>query len=470
MTPTTPTVTPKSRLTPIQSTIEHIRGYPSTLVIYKSAASRFYWVRFYFAGRYRIKTTKTENKSLAKQFAQQFYKDTLLDTSVTTPTNKTTAFSVIGNLFFKSTEKNTNSSTYKSDYNRYTQNIVDFFKQQEVDTITNAQLNQFVEHLTKTGIKPATIKHHIVVLRKILKFAIANDYMKSLPVFPRITGKLQTSEKRDYLTKDEYELIITTAETLADKNITVRNRPITLQMKYLIQFMVNSFIRPSDLRVLKHRHVKKMKDKNDEWLSLSHPATKTNANEVQAMPATVGIYDKLVKQLKSEKKSVTPNDYLFFPDIENRDFAMEVISRQFKKIVDASEIEEKTSKTIVLYSLRHTAIMFRLIIGSVDTLVLSRNARTSQSMIDRFYAAHLTTDQVRRQLHYIPRAEDEEDDRKDSAKSVKQLEPQTETKSDEKTEKPKKSTSRSRSQSAKSSSDTLKTTQNSSKSVRKPRQ
>jgi hypothetical protein len=213
-----------------------------------------------------------------------------------------------------------------------------------------------------------------------------------------------------------------------------------------------------------------MKDKNDEWLSLSHPATKTNANEVQAMPATVGIYDKLVKQLKSDKKSVTPNDYLFFPDIENRDFAMEVISRQFKKIVDASEIEEKTSKTIVLYSLRHTAIMFRLIIGSVDTLVLSRNARTSQSMIDRFYAAHLTTDQVRRQLHYIPRAEDEEDDRKDSAKSVKQSDPQTETKSDEKSEKLKKSTSRSRSQSPKSSSDTLKTTQNSSKSVRKPRQ
>ena len=45
---------------------------------------------------------------------------------------------------------------------------------------------------------------------------------------------------------------------------------------------------------------------------------------------------------------------------------------------------------------------FRLIIGNVDTLVLSRNARTSQNMIDKFYASHLTTDQVRRQLHNIP--------------------------------------------------------------------
>lgn len=416
MTPrhSTPSDPPKNRLTPIHASIEQIRGYPSTLVIYKLAASRFYWVRFYFAGRYRIKTTKTENKSEAKQFAQQFYKNTLLDSSVTTPTNKTSAFSVIGNLYFKSTEKNTTPTTYKSDYNRYQQHIVVFFKQQEVDTITNAQLNQFVEHLKKTDIKPATIKHHIVVLRKILKFAIANEQMKSLPVFPRITGKLQTSEKRDYLTKDEYDLIITTTEDLAEKNITVRHRPITLQMKYLIQFMVNSFIRPSDLRVLKHRHVKRMKDDADEWLTLSHPATKTNANEVQAMPATVGIYDKLVEHLKSEKLTTRPDDYLFFPDITNRDFAMEIISRQFKKIVTESLMQETTSKTIVLYSLRHTAIMFRLIIGAVDTLVLSRNARTSQNMIDRFYAAHLTTDQVRRQLHYIPYAENKKKETKDT--------------------------------------------------------
>jgi site-specific recombinase XerD len=399
--------TPKNRLTPIRSTMEHIRGYPTTLVIYKIPASRYYWVRFYFAGRYRIKTTKTENKVEAKRVAEKFYKETLLDSSVTVKSNKVNAFSVVGNLFFKSTEKNTTTSTYKSDYNRYQQHLVPFFKQQDVDTITNAQLNQFVEELKGTGIKPATIKHHIVVLRKILKFAVANNQMRSLPVFPRITGKLQTSQKRDYLTKDEYELIVKTAEDLANSNVKVRNLPITLQMKYLIQFMVNSFIRPSDLRVIKHRHVKKMVDGKEKWLSLNHPATKTNANEVQAMPATVGIYEKLCTQLTAENLSTKPDDFIFFPDIKNRNRAMEVISRQFKEIVDASKIEETTDKKIVLYSLRHTAIMFRLLIGGVDTLILSRNARTSQNMIDKFYAAHLTTDQVRKQLHYIPKLKQE---------------------------------------------------------------
>ena len=394
---------PKNRLTPIPESIERIRGYPSTLIIFKTNASRFYWVRFFFNGKNRIKTTKSEFSKDAKTFATQFYKDALLDVSASKRSNKRNAFSVVANQFFETTERNNNTKTYKSDINRYRQNILPFFKQQDIDSITNAQLNKFVEELHKTKIKPATIKHHIVVLRKIMKFAIANQLMTNLPVFPRITGKLQTSLKRDYLTKDEYEKVIKCAESLAKKKVKIRTQTITLQMKYLIQFMVNSFIRPSDLRVLKHKHIKKKGEGKDTWLTLNHPATKTNANEVQAMPATVGIYESLVNQLREDGLTVKPDDYVFFPQIrENRTTAMEVISRLFKRIIEESKIEDRTGKKITLYGLRHTAIMFRLIIGNVDTLVLSRNARTSQNMIDKFYASHLTTDQVRRQLHNIP--------------------------------------------------------------------
>jgi predicted kinase len=46
--------------------------------------------------------------------------------------------------------------------------------------------------------------------------------------------------------------------------------------------------------------------------------------------------------------------------------------------------------------------MMRLIIGKVDSLALARNARTSQQMVDKFYAAHLTTQHVRKQLHAMP--------------------------------------------------------------------
>ena len=46
-----------------------------------------------------------------------------------------------------------------------------------------------------------------------------------------------------------------------------------------------------------------------------------------------------------------------------------------------------------LYSLRHTAITFRLIYGgSIDLLTLARNARTSVEMIEKFYASTLSAE------------------------------------------------------------------------------
>ena len=384
--------------------MQTVRGYPTTLVIYKISASRFFWVRCYFNGKYKIKSTKSENAKSAKEFAAKFYKDTLLSSITTKSSNRNKQFAVVGNLFFQSTEKNSTTSTYKADHNRYTQHILNEFNQQEVDTITNAQISQFVEKLLATGIKPATIKHHIIVLRKILKFAIANDLMTNLPVFPRITGKLQTSLKRDYLTVPEYDQVCKSAETLAKKKTLVQGIAITDEMKFLIQFMVNAFIRPSDLRVLKHKHVVHKKDGKIEWLELNHPATKTTATAVQAMPVSVHIYRNLMEYRKKVNRKVTLDDYVFFPEYgeKQRDKVMQIVAKLFKRIVAETDIEMKTDKKLTLYSLRHTAIMFRLTIGQVDTLSLARNARTSQAMIDKFYAAHLTTNQVRKQLHAFP--------------------------------------------------------------------
>jgi len=53
-----------------------------------------------------------------------------------------------------------------------------------------------------------------------------------------------------------------------------------------------------------------------------------------------------------------------------------------------------------LYSLRHTAITFRLIYGgNIDLLTLARNARTSVEMIDKFYASTLSAEMNIALLH-----------------------------------------------------------------------
>lgn len=46
-----------------------------------------------------------------------------------------------------------------------------------------------------------------------------------------------------------------------------------------------------------------------------------------------------------------------------------------------------------LYSLRHSAITFRLLYGEgIDLLTLARNARTSLEMVDKFYASELSAE------------------------------------------------------------------------------
>jgi integrase len=50
-----------------------------------------------------------------------------------------------------------------------------------------------------------------------------------------------------------------------------------------------------------------------------------------------------------------------------------------------------TGNDRTIYSLRHTAIAFRLLKGKdVDLLFLARNCRTSVAMIGRFYCRHLS--------------------------------------------------------------------------------
>jgi integrase len=388
-----------SKTVAIKETIQHIKGYPKKLVIYLTPASKFYWTRVFYHGKYYTRTTKTTDPVQAKKNAVEFYQEVLIKAVQNNTAAQITSLSAIAKQYLDSIKKARRPSAYRNDESRYENGILPFFGEQDIRTITHANLNKFVGYLAERDLSVATQKHYLVVLRKILKFAIANEQLEKLPLFPRISGQLQTEQKRSDFSYEEYEHLVKTAEKLTAQNAVVRGVPITLEMKYLIQFMVNSFIRPSDLRVIKHKHITHREEGKEKWLTLTHPATKTNANEVQAMPATVGIYKSLCDVHKKLGHPLGKDDYLFFPTYKNRTTAIEAVARLFRKILKESQITENTGKKLTLYSLRHTAVMLRIVKGNVNTLALARNARTSQAIIDRFYAAHLTTDHVRKQLH-----------------------------------------------------------------------
>jgi integrase len=406
---------------PLTGTLQTVPGQPPRLKIYKIEASPFWQARVYVNGRYRISSLKTSDLKKAQTEARKFFVRALVeaDTAPTSGRLSRTAskgFVVVGKAFIESQNIKGMERRYNDDRVRFNKELVPFFSEKEIDDISSADIGELAKALQVGGKSTATANQYLIVLRKILKYACDNRMIQSVPNFPRLTGR-NTVTKRDYFPMDEYKTLVSTIEEMANEGVKVRGVSVTLEFKYLVQFMVNSFIRPSDLRVLKRQHVivkTNSQAKNagsKHFLLLTHPATKTTDQEVVTMPAAHGIYKSLInfqnaeqkkRQLFEKKmklKSKTKfTDFVFFPEYANRNSMIAVAGRIFSAVVKRAELNKEGEKH-TLYSLRHTSIMYRLLLGNASTLELARNARTSQAMIDKHYASRLTPMMAVESLH-----------------------------------------------------------------------
>jgi len=383
---------------PLPETVQAVPGMPTKLKIFKVASSRFWWARVYLGGKYWIRSLKTEKLREAQEAAKNFFYNALMDSRLVSDGGKGTtlsrSFVVVGKRFIESQNVPDKQRRYNDDRIRFNKELVPHFGEKDIGEVTNADIMALVKKLQFDAKSPATINQYLIVLRKILKYAADNRLIQVVPNFPRVKGKGGMT-KRDYFEQHEYETLVKTIDEMAADGIKVRGVLVTQEFKYLVQFMVNSFIRPSDLRVLRHEHVhvmtnpdaKKAGDK--KYLLLKHPATKTTDQEVVTMPAAHGIYQNL-KGMQEMRSLGYNKDYVFFPEYENRNTMIAVAGRIFSAAIKKAWLEKEGEKH-TLYSLRHTSIMYRLLYGkSVSTLELARNARTSQAMIDKHYASRLT--------------------------------------------------------------------------------
>jgi integrase len=402
---------------PLTGTLQTVPGQPPRLKIYRIAASPYWQARVYVNGRYRISTLGTSDLKKAQAEAKKFFIRALVEADTAPASGRgskaaSKGFVVVGKAFIESQNIKGMERRYNDDRIRFNKELVPFFSEKDVDEISSADIGELAKALQASGKSPATTNQYLIVLRKILKYANDNRLIPAVPNFPRVTGKT-TVTKRDYFPMDEYKLLVTTIEEMAAEGVKVRGVPVTLEFKYLVQFMVNSFIRPSDLRVMKRQHVtvktntKANSSGSKNFLLLTHPATKTTDQEVVTMPAAHGVYksltkiqDEKIKALKAKKsKELTKyTDHLFFPEYPNRSTMIAVAGRIFSAVVKRAGLQTEGERH-TLYSLRHTSIMYRLLLGNTSTLELARNARTSQAMIDKHYASRLTPMMAVESLH-----------------------------------------------------------------------
>ena len=472
---------------PIPSTITAVQGYPNKLVIYKNAASPYWYVRYFVAGKTIKRSTGTENQRDAVKFAKDLYDTLNYRKQQGLTIGRTGRFeecvkAIYVDLGGQVKREQLNPITLQGMVYRFNKHILPYFRELDLERINYLVLQNFLNHLSSLPeqLSVSTIRLYMHQVKKVLIYAHRAEYITHMPQFPKVGVK---DNPRGYFTTKEYRALCRRARALAGKAFEVRKVPndavdavepeqtlyiaagktaegrvvrrvdMTMDLYQLIVFMSNSFIRPTDIKNLKHKHVDVV-DEAHTYLRLNLPASKKHDKPIITMSKAVEVYlrhkkyykereaeeqarhaelaavetaraeqravkanarlakgriskatltQREAKRLKKEENAkskaskrlptlAAPENYVFLPEYHsNRDYALKQLQRQFDILLWSTGLRNNAQgEDRSLYSLRHTCIMYRLMYGEgMDLLTLARNARTSPEMIDRFYASKL---------------------------------------------------------------------------------
>ena len=411
---------PRVRNAPIKSSMTTIEGLPSKLKIYRISGSKYWQMRFYNLGRYTIQSLKTTSLEEAKVFATQIFQS-LVESGAYIPRTGACAIpqasrqqflhDVIDEVLLAEQEKVRRDEIKHASYVmakiRLESLIFDFFKTRALDQINADVLAEFVTFLTARDLSAATIQGYMAQTRKVLKLLLRKGVIDAIPPFPSMKSQ---PHSRGAFTLTEYKAILRKskdlrAETFKDWGergkawIRREYHQMPHEMCWLIRFMVYTFVRPGDIRQIKNKHVEIIRGKF-HYLRLNLPEVKRHKAATVSLSPAVFIFEKLLAY-QTARGYGAPDDYVFFPEEKNRRLVLDITGWAFNWILKELGLKagpHGTDRT--LYSLRHTAITFRLIFGgNIDLLTLARNARTSVEMIDKFYASTLSAEMNIALLH-----------------------------------------------------------------------
>lgn len=402
----------RHRSLPIPESISPVPNYPSKLRIFLTPASPFWQVKCFFKGKSYVRSLRTTNKSVAFRAAKEFFHVKTAEIYGSQIVERPD----IGNYFRDLVNPTLSIEQARSDrgefstqglrilQNRMFKVVVPFFGDMLIQKVGYNQVSDFVNQLSREGHTTTTIQQYLVATRKVLNHAYVNNLIPSVPKFPSV--KINVTPRGSF-TVSEYRALVRAARKCMGKHISVKTTDkskrgpdttdryavVGLDLQYLIVFMVNSFVRPSDLKNLQHEHVTVIRGEHI-YLRLNLPESKLHDKPIVTLQAAVRVYERL-REINALRGFAKPTDYVFHPEMTDRRKFIEFLGYQFKFIQQVAAIGGNVAngKERTLYSLRHTALTFRLLYGgNIDLLTLARNARTSVEMIEKFYASNLTSE------------------------------------------------------------------------------
>jgi len=423
--PTAKKPTAKRSVVPIPATKESIKGYPAKLVIFQVPASPYWWVR-YFDGRPIKRSTKTTVKRDAITFAKDFYEQLLVNKRLGISTNpRQTSFTLCAEQVLEEDARKAANSELSASYVANHKSLIrghisKFLGSYELADIDYTVLDKFKAYLFSKGLAASSVKMHFVFVKKILEHAVRTKVIKAAPLQPKIKGE---DNPRGFFTLPEYALLRRTANRLIgskselrqvirdeageDTGTTkkLRNILVTDEIALLIPFMIYTFIRPTDIKSIQHRHIEvRQGPHGKDYLFMPIPVSKKHDKPMTSMPRAATFYKRLkalrLVQLEGTDKSID-DEYVFMPTQTNRTYAYRQLVRQLDVLLDSANLRVSADgDTRTMYSLRHTSLMYRLRYGGpINPLVLASNARTSVEMLERFYLSQIESSQFTADLH-----------------------------------------------------------------------
>ena len=403
---------PRHRTLPILASVTPVANYPSKLRIFKTNASRYWQVRCFLKGRTYTQSLRTTNKQAAISQAKQFfhiktaelYVDKIQALSDKSPKFADLLPAVVQGLQARVKRGEFAAANIPIFLQRMHNSILPYFGDMNMEQIGYKELSAFMEMMSNRDLTATTVHQHMVAIRKVFAHAHGNGIISNLPKFPVIKvsdkprGSFSLAEYRDLVRLARQRIGEPVPQAFSKKyrsgrEILERHGHINSDLHWLIRFMVNGFMRPGDIKFLKHKHVTIVRGKHI-YLRLNLPETKKHDKPIVTLQPAVFVYERLLAKQIAEGYGRS-DDYVFLPELADRKWLLVAYGWQFMYLQSLAGIAGNAAngQTRTIYSLRHTAMTFRLLYGgNIDLLTLAKNARTSVEMIERFYASNLTAE------------------------------------------------------------------------------
>lgn len=372
----------------------HKKSVEKGLSIYKTGRSKFWQARLWDrrSDKYVTKTTGEVDRHEAILTARK-WKDAYLQKAVSHLISNATsedAFEYYARMI---------PAHAKDDWvilRRPNDGILAYFGDYNVAFITTGSIRTYLEVLDANRPAPlsnSTLKKHVIIVRKALRFAREDGKILSIPESPKL--KACKNRPRPGFEPDDFHIFYQYLINQRDAG------NLTNEFIRITSFIIFTFVRPTvnELMGIRVKDVTIRQGDKEEYLEVK-VSGKTGFRIAASMPNATNRFKKQVEQ-----NNLSSNDYLWYPKIQNRETAYRKFSQKFTNALKESEFQiTPDGQKRTAYSLRHFALTARLQSsgGKVNIFALAKNAGTSVQMLEQHYIKYLTpSKKIVANLQYI---------------------------------------------------------------------